>query len=123
MKSFCQYMGCSYEFDCLIYHFNSDIRDFISHITYYSRTFFFAYTFKGQVHVFAGQVKIESHSSCKTSAILKYFCPQMSFTAGGMLALFVQETHKQVLGQTGMHYATFHQGLHCLLRQNRSSHK
>ena len=34
--------------------------------------FFIAYTFKGQVHVFAGQVKIVSHSSCRTSAILKY---------------------------------------------------
>ena len=30
---------------------------------------------KGQVPVFAGQVKIVSHSSCRTSAILKYFCP------------------------------------------------
>ena len=36
---------------------------------------FIAYTFKGQVHVFAGQAKIVSHSSCRTSAILKYFCP------------------------------------------------
>ena len=25
--------------------------------------------------VFAGRVKIVSHSSCRTSAILKYFCP------------------------------------------------
>ena len=31
--------------------------------------------FKGQVHVFAGGVKIVSHSYCRTSAILKYFCP------------------------------------------------
>ena len=37
--------------------------------------FFIAYTFKGQVHVFAEQVKIVSHLSCRTSAILKYFCP------------------------------------------------
>ena len=39
--------------------------------------FFIAYTFKGQVHdiVFAGQVKIVSQSSCKTSTLLKYFCP------------------------------------------------
>ena len=37
--------------------------------------FFIAYTFKGQVHVFAGRVKIVSHSSCRTSTILKYFCP------------------------------------------------
>ena len=37
--------------------------------------FFIAYTFKGQVHVFTGQVKIVSHTSCRTSTILKYFCP------------------------------------------------
>ena len=36
--------------------------------------FFNAYAFNGQVHVFAGRVKIESHSSCRTSAIFKYFC-------------------------------------------------
>ena len=48
-----------------------------SHIAYYSLMFFIAYAFKGQVHVFAGQVKILSHSSCRTSAILKYFCPLM----------------------------------------------
>ena len=46
-----------------------------SHIANNSLMFFSAYTFKGQVHVFAGQVKIVSHSSCRTSAILKYFCP------------------------------------------------
>ena len=37
--------------------------------------FFIAYAFKGQVHVFAGRVKIVSHLSCRTSAILNYFCP------------------------------------------------
>ena len=37
--------------------------------------FLIAYAFKGQVHVFAGRVKIVSHSSCRTSAILKYICP------------------------------------------------
>ena len=37
--------------------------------------FFIEYAFKGQVHVFAGRVKIVSHSSCRTSVILKYFCP------------------------------------------------
>ena len=42
---------------------------------YYSFMFFIAYAFKGQVHVFVGQAKIVSHSSCRTSAILKYFCP------------------------------------------------
>ena len=35
--------------------------------------FFIAYAFKGQVHVFAGQVKIVGHSSSRTRAILKYF--------------------------------------------------
>ena len=34
-----------------------------------------AYVFKGQVHVFAGRVKIVSHSSCRTGTMLKYFCP------------------------------------------------
>ena len=29
--------------------------------------------FKGQVYVFAGQVKIVSHSSCRTRAILRIF--------------------------------------------------
>ena len=37
--------------------------------------FFITYPFKGQVHVFAGQVRIVSHLSCRTSAILKYICP------------------------------------------------
>ena len=46
-----------------------------SHITYYYFVFFIAYTFKGRVHVFAGQVKIVGHSCCRTSAILKYFVP------------------------------------------------
>ena len=36
------------------------------------------YAFKGQVHVFAGRVKIVSHLSSRTSAILKYFCPLVS---------------------------------------------
>ena len=37
--------------------------------------FFIEYAFKGHVHVFAGQVKVVNHSSCRTSAIFKYFCP------------------------------------------------
>ena len=37
--------------------------------------FFIAYAFKGQVHVFAGRVKIVCHSPFRTSAILKYFSP------------------------------------------------
>ena len=35
--------------------------------------FSISYTFKGQLHVFAGRVKIGSHSSCKTSAISIFF--------------------------------------------------
>ena len=37
--------------------------------------FFIVYAVKGQVYVFAGRVKIVSQLSCRTSAILKYFCP------------------------------------------------
>ena len=37
--------------------------------------FFIAYAVKGHVHVFAGRVNVVSHLSCRTSAILKYFCP------------------------------------------------
>ena len=40
--------------------------------------FFIAYAFKGHVHVFAGWVKVVSHSSCRTSAIFKYFCPLLT---------------------------------------------
>ena len=36
---------------------------------------FIGYAFKGQEDMFAGQVKIVSHSSYRTTAILKYFCP------------------------------------------------
>ena len=35
--------------------------------------FVIAYAFKGQVHVFAGRVKIVTHSDCRTSAILNFF--------------------------------------------------
>ena len=42
----------------------------------------FAYIFKGHVHVFAGRVKIVSHSSCRTSAILKFFHPVMHHLPG-----------------------------------------
>ena len=34
-----------------------------------------SYAYKGQVHVFAGRVKIAIHSSCRTRTILKYVCP------------------------------------------------
>ena len=44
-----------------------------SQITYYSLMFFIAYTFKGQVHVFARQGIIVSHLSFRTSVIFKIF--------------------------------------------------
>ena len=71
-------MGCSNETDWVNmgkYYFGSGIRNFISHITYYSHMFFIAYTFKGKMHVFAGRMKIVNHWSCRTGAILQYFCP------------------------------------------------
>ena len=46
--------------------------------------FFIVYAFKGKVHVFAGRVKIASHSSCRTSAILKYICPLFFFLAASV---------------------------------------
>ena len=46
-----------------------------SHIAYYSLMFIIAYPLNGQLYVFAGRVKIVSHSSCRISAILRYFCP------------------------------------------------
>ena len=42
--------------------------------SYYTLMFFIVYAFRGQVHGFAGPVKIVCHLSCRTSAILKYFC-------------------------------------------------
>ena len=59
VKSCCQFMGCSYE--------NDWVNIILAMI--YSLMFFTAY--KGQVHVFAGRMKIVSHLSCRTSAILK----------------------------------------------------
>ena len=70
-----------------LYHFSSNIRN-LSHITYYSLMSFIAFTFKGQVHVFAGQVKIVSHSFYRTSAILKYFCPLLIKCIKNDLLLF-----------------------------------
>ena len=39
--------------------------------------------------MFAGQVKIVSHLSCRTSAILKYFCPLKRVNEGFVLMLYV----------------------------------
>ena len=75
VKYFCQYMGCSYKFDWVNINLTVIKGTLKSQIIYYSLMFFIAYTFKGQVHVFAGRVKIVSHSSCRTIAILKFFVP------------------------------------------------
>ena len=45
-----------------------------SRITHNSLMIFIANAFKGHVHVFAGQVEVVCHSSCRTSAIFKYIC-------------------------------------------------
>ena len=55
---------------------------------------FIAYNFKGQVHVFAGQVKIVSHSSCRTSAILKYFCPLSAIIILNMVYYMNSQSNK-----------------------------
>ena len=73
--------------------------------------FLIAYAFKGQVHVFAGRVKINvSHSSLRTSAILKYFCPLQNSS------LVNSEDPNQM-----QHNAAFHPDLHCLLRLKQPS--
>ena len=41
--------------------------------------FSIVYASKGQVCVFAGRVKIVSHSSCRTCVLLKYLCSLVSF--------------------------------------------
>ena len=48
---------------------------------------FIVHAFKRLVHVFAGQVKIVSHSSCRTSTILKYFCPLLDLFFANWLDL------------------------------------
>ena len=53
--------------------------------------FLIAYTFKGQVHVFAGRVKLVSHSSCRTSAILKYFVPWNAYIKFGEILSFCSQ--------------------------------
>ena len=74
MKSCYQYKGHIYETDW-VNIILAAIEDKELYKSNYSLMFFIAYTFKGQVHVFAGQVKIVSHSSCRTSEILKCFVP------------------------------------------------
>ena len=54
--------------------------------------FFIAYAFKGHVHAFAGRVKVVSHSSCRTSAILKYFCP----LKGTVKPVFKLNSHSKI---------------------------
>ena len=79
--------------------------------------FFIAYTFKGQVHVFAGRVKIISHSSCRTSAILKYFCPLIVFRVGVAAEISVYRVTSKALIALG-EYAFLCMPLECM-KQSR----
>ena len=54
-------MGCSYDTDRVNIILAVILGTFISHMTYCSLMFFIAYALKGQVHVFAGGMKIVSH--------------------------------------------------------------
>ena len=54
--------------------------------------FFIAYAFEGQVHVFTGQVKIVSHLSCRTSAIL----PD-TYCACGLLVISKSKLYKFIM--------------------------
>ena len=51
--------------------------------------------------MYAGRVKIVSHSSCRTSAILKYFCPLPSIQRVYLLLLQVL-TKEYYAQQTGL---------------------
>ena len=62
--------------------------------------FFIAYTFKRQVHVFAGGVKIVSHLSCRTSAILKYFCSLAAYIQVHFRLEFFMEANNMNPDQT-----------------------
>ena len=59
--------------------------------------FFIAYAFKGQVHVFAGRVKTVIHSSCRTSAILKYFCPLASMQRVNFVVFLLQASYNGII--------------------------
>ena len=62
---------------------------------------FIAYAFRGQVHVFAGQVKIVSHLSCRTSAIFRYFCPLAAILyKNHLIQLFLLSIQKYMLRLT-----------------------
>ena len=67
--------------------------------------FFIVYAFKGQVHVFAGQVKIVSHLSCRTSAILKYFC-LLQFVAHSLICTFDVDVPFDTFSQLMAHSLT-----------------
>ena len=64
--------------------------------------FLIAYAFKGQVHVFAGREKIESHLSSRTSAILKYFCPLIWFCF--VNSFLLETTCRQTAGNFYKHF-------------------
>ena len=55
------------------YFFPKQGRNTRRYIAYYPLIFFIAHAFKGHMHVFAGQVKIVSHSSCRTNCNIEIF--------------------------------------------------
>ena len=65
--------------------------------------FFIAYVFKGQVHVLAGQVKMVSHSSCRTSAIFTLSPDGVYFLRSELVSFFVFN----VRVYTCMYYTVF----------------
>ena len=73
--------------------------------------FFIAHAFKGQVHVFAGQVKIVSHSSSRTSAILKFFVPCIIAVLNYYLFIFKSRSKVKVI-YFGLLVKVFIQGIH-----------
>ena len=49
--------------------------------------FFIAYTFKGQVHVFAGRVKVVSHSSSGQVQYLNILSPKIQLNIQALVLL------------------------------------
>ena len=74
-------------------------------ITYYSLMFLIAYTFKGQMHVFARRVKILSHLSCI----------KILLTPGIELVTVTMDDSDQLgvlTAQTGLYQCQFQGGCH-----------
>ena len=83
IKSFCQCMGCRYVTDWVNIILALIWRT-LSVTLHIAPLCCLLYTlYRTSIHVFAGRVKIVSHWSCRTSAILNYFCP-LTYIANNM---------------------------------------